>query len=144
MAFIDPEVAIGYTYKVTNALFTSMQQPGNLADTKFSLYGGNAACDTYTFLDNIEGGLTYSFSSPVPCFQIKDIDESLALDLTDPMAFVTGITVKSVGTFNISQTPIATPAPLPLLGAGIAFGASRRLRRRIRVGQPPSSAQRRA
>jgi len=32
--------------------------------------------------------------------------------------------------------PVGAPAPLPLLGAGAAFGWSRRLRRRLKGGLP--------
>lgn len=150
MIFIDPPVTIGYTYIIMGALFTSVQAPGNLADTHFilktgtaNLAGGNFvpmngsnACNSFSYAGHITGGLTYLFPNPASCFQILDIDEALTIAPTDFTTFVTGITVNSVGTFNVSQTPIATPGPLPLLGAGIGFSASRRLRRRIRLSQP--------
>jgi len=34
--------------------------------------------------------------------------------------------------------PAATPGPLPIVGAGVAFAASRRLRRRIKLNKPVS------
>lgn len=39
---------------------------------------------------------------------------------------------------NATDPPNGAPAPLPLLGAGAAFGWSRRLRRRLK-GQPPEA-----
>lgn len=40
--------------------------------------------------------------------------------------------------FSIQGTPV--PGPLPLLGAGAAFGASRRLRRRVQASRPGASS----
>ena len=39
------------------------------------------------------------------------------------------------------QPPTSVPAPLPLLGAGVAFRVSRHLRRRLRQAQPLSSVK---
>lgn len=53
-----------------------------------------------------------------------------------------GITsIGTLGTYTLAGTNEtivvkATPGPLPLLGAGAAFGMSRRLRRRIQLGRP--------
>jgi len=41
----------------------------------------------------------------------------------------------SLYTFTVQTSPTAAPGPLPVLGAGAAFGFSRRLRRRLRSPQ---------
>jgi hypothetical protein len=46
---------------------------------------------------------------------------------------VTAEQVSSVTSFNSSKLPPPVPGPVPLLGAGCAFGLSRKLRRRIKL-----------
>ncbi|MFM7269843.1 MAG: hypothetical protein ACKOZT_14895 [Cyanobium sp.] len=41
---------------------------------------------------------------------------------------------------SLCTAPAAVPGPLPLFGAGAAFGFSRRLRKRIQAARPQPSA----
>lgn len=50
-------------------------------------------------------------------------------------ARVQGLQTGSDSTTIIDPVPSAAPGPLPLLGAGVALGFSRRLRRRLNLGQ---------
>ena len=143
--WIDPEIAVGYTYTVTGAEFSSVTAPS---------FASVADADGYTLtvgatVVSLASGETYLFGDGVTEFMLTGIDESLALDPTNGLAFVTG-----VGLFDftgdeirILQSPIITdvgggggggggpdviplPAPLLLLGTGIlGLGALRRRRR---------------
>lgn len=133
IVFIDPFVAVGYTYAIVGDLFDAVQPPSNLTDQTFDLLVGDATCTTFTPEATLTGGLTHTFTAAVPCFQIRGIDLLEALDPANPAAFITGISTVNPGTYTISQTPITefVPGPLPLAGAGAAFAFSRRLRSRI-------------
>lgn len=134
--FIDPDVAVGYTYEITGATFGSVTAPTfdqvPETDGMFTLtYGPGimvelAAGETFTF------GLFDTITS----FTITGIDVGLGLDPTDDMAFITGVSLGELlgGPVTIVQTPQTvfvdpTPAvPLPAGGllllsglAGIGF-----------------------
>ncbi|MFM7360585.1 MAG: hypothetical protein ACKO25_01915 [Cyanobium sp.] len=135
--FIDPLVAIGYTYAITGDLFDTVQAPSNLTDKAFDLLVCDATCSSFMPLAGLSGGVPFNFTTPVSCFQILGIDVAEALDPANPLAFITGISTVNAGTFSVTQTPItqsidAVPGPLPLTGAGVAFSFARRLRRRQR------------
>lgn len=139
--FIDPEIAIGYTYEVTGAEFYSVTAPSLAAvpdaDGLYSLiFGGN----TYI----LAAGEEFIFGTPVTSFRIEGISIDLMLDPTNPLAFVTGIALDNLDpsrtTVIVTQTPITrfvpdTPAvPLPssilLLLGGMGGLAALRLNRR--------------
>jgi len=120
--FIDPDIAVGYTYSVVGAEFESVTAPTfaavgdpdgymvlfTIGATDFTEF--LAAGDTLDFL---------AFGGPVTTFTLLGIDPALLLDPTDTMAFVTGIALTNVlsgTTVTITQAPIVetTDAPVPL------------------------------
>ena len=138
--FIDPDIAIGYTYSVSpgSPLFTSVLPPAGINDDNtFDLYfsaDSSGSPGSFTqFITEITGGTEYIFSSPQSSFSIQGIDLAAQLSTTDPTAFVTGVSFNVGGSPIVTQTPIPAPGPLPLLGAAAAWGWSRRLRSRIRL-----------
>lgn len=147
MFWIDPEPAIGFDYVATNALFQSVQGP-IFPDqtTPYGLYGSNDSCGTGTFTEHIaylDPGVTHTFSAPVECFAIRNIAMQVMVDPTDPLGFATGVSLTTItGNPVLSQTPVTrangstgVPAPLPIFGATMALGWSRRLRSRLKAAR---------
>ncbi len=141
--FFDPDIAIGYDYFIENALFAQVQAPTLPFDNTYNLFGSNDSCATFTDpLGTLTGGVTVTLSTPLECFRIDGIDVANMLDPDDVMAFVTGASITGItgNAITITQTPITTfvpsmeavPAPFPVIGAGMALGWSRRLRRRVK------------
>ncbi len=133
--FIDPPVAVGYTYAVQSGPnFASVSLP-NVGDGLFDLYINNS------FVDQLTAGNEYFFApGGVSSFEIRGIETAAALDPNDPTAFVTSLSFVSAGQVSMTQTPIVfdtTPgsnAPVPgsllLLLAGLGgFSATRRIAR---------------
>ncbi len=119
--FIDPEIAVGYTYEVSGgADFFSVTAPS---------FAAVPDADGYLLTVN---GLTFSLASgqqlifgdlagvvgPVFSFTITGVDLSLMLDPANTLAFVTGVALQNVpgGATTITQTPITvnTDAVVPL------------------------------
>jgi len=120
--FFDPDVAVGYDYAVTgDALFASVLIPTALpnGDSNFILElpgFGNFPLISGTPFDLL--AVNYlGFSN----FRISDIDTMEMLDLTNPLAFVTGLNFTSSGTVNVTQNPIVVniPEPSSLLSFGL-------------------------
>lgn len=116
--FIDPDIAIGYTYTITGDLFGAVQAPSNLTDQSFELLLGDATCTTFASQGTITGGLLVPFATGVPCFQILGIDIAEALDPTNPAAFVTGISTVNPAPIPSARfrSPSLFPVPCPWLG----------------------------
>ena len=100
--FIDPSVAIGYTYQTgsDDPNFASVQLP-NIQTDDFDL--------SY-FLDGLwqtalvaPGGTFYFPSGGVSSFDVTGIDPSLMLNPDDATAFVTGLTFTASGSFTGTQ-----------------------------------------
>lgn len=144
--FIDPPVAIGYTYTVEDAEFAAIQAPTffTIADAdgyQIDLVG----VDETTVFDLIDltpdgllrlaPGQTLDIAGlGVTEFVLSGIDASLMLDPDDPLAFPLGVALENVtpgASPTITQVAtIPLPGGLPLyLGALGAFFAIRRLRR---------------
>lgn len=140
--WLDPDVAVGYTYNVTGGpQFATYQAPTLPFDNDYELFGSSDSCSTFTnSLGSIIGGSQFSFGAPVSCFAIKGIDVANNLDPTNTSAFVAGVTFDSTGIVSVTQTPITqyvppvtVPGPLPLLGLGAALTYSRKLRKRLKT-----------
>jgi hypothetical protein len=138
--FIDPVVAVGYDYvvrsgqKVTSVQFTSPLNDPNgyqiLAADGTVLATGVMQNDIFTFAN---GGVT--------TFSVRGIEPSIALDPSNPTAFVTGLTFDCAPcTIDITQTPVTinttpnpnpTNVPLPGTLVLLALGGVAMLRKRF-------------
>lgn len=134
--WIDPIIAVGYTYAVTGAEFFSVTAPSLAAVAD----GDGLYTLTVAGLGPISlaSGASYSFGPGVTSFTLTGIDPTLGLDPSNPLAFVTGIALTNInGSATVTMTPITVetspvplPASLPLLLAGLGgIAALRRLRR---------------
>lgn len=136
--FIDPLVAVGYDYVVSSGPnIASVLLPTGIGDGLYNLHLWNGS--SYVFSSVVAGGTAYDFGpGGVDRFRIDGIEVSAALDPTDPLAFVTGLTFVDSGIVRMTQTPISLnttpgqnvpePALFALLGMGLAFSALRRRR----------------
>lgn len=138
--WIDPVIAVGYTYEVTGAEFYSVTAPSlSTVPDADGVYALNYDGNTYV----LAAGEEYVFSTPVTMFELLGIDTGLELDPTDPLAFATGVSFTNIADgieeVNVSQTPITfdtDPAPVPLpapalmLVGGVSMLAGLRRRRR--------------
>jgi hypothetical protein len=133
--FIDPAIAIGYTYKIGlgDPSFASVTLPTLTGTASYTIVLSDG--ETFTVLpgqtfnfENIAG-----FANGVSSFEVLGIDPSSALNAFDPDAFVTELTFASAGNFTGEMDPITAAVPEPstwammLLGfAGVGFMAYRR------------------
>ena len=135
--FIDPEVAIGYDYEITDPnspLFASVTLPTGFDDNEFALWLWDDTLNDYAFSEVLIGGVEHFFDTAgINKFRILGIDISGMLDPADVTAFVTGVSFNGSGVASLSQTPITEfvdvpePGSLALLTFGLAaFGWSRR------------------
>lgn len=107
--FIDPLVAVGYDYEVTNGnQFTSVLLPLLAADTDgYAIY----ALGDLTpggLLGTVAGGTVFNFATPLSGFTVAGIDTAAMLDPANTTAFVTGLTFLNAGVVQMTQTPITT------------------------------------
>jgi|694.fasta_scaffold99908_3 hypothetical protein len=111
------------------------------------LYGTNTCslsvgCDA-AFIDAVKLGIasSYYYNDSLQAFVLLDSLESVALP-TASFTYV-GLSPATSTLFSPSTSPPVSsdvevvPAPLPLLGAGAAFGYSRKLRKRIKTSKKP-------
>ena len=145
ITFIDPLLAIGYHYHTGTGdpNFRSVLLP-NVGDGLYSL----------SFVDglgshtvSLQHDLQFFFGSGgVDDFTVTGIEESAALDPSNPTAFVTGLTFSANGDFTGTMTPLtvsvnAVPEPesyaLMLAGLGI-LGMIARRRRTDAHGSAPA------
>jgi hypothetical protein len=123
--FIDPAIAIGYTYAVG---------PGdpNFASVTLPSTGGGHFTVTYqqgsqSVSNAANAGVQFNFpGGGVATFKVTGIDPAAALDPSNAGAFVTGLTFVSAGTFTGTMTPIESGNTL--------FAATLPASRSIQVG----------
>lgn len=124
--FIDPEIAVGYTYELTSdQFFSTVVIPDVLAN------GDDEFIITIDGIDYvIRVGETFDIAAlgQFKRFTISGIDVNEELDPTDQTAFVTGLTFDGSGTFSVTQTPIIVnttpppPATVPEPSTVLMFG----------------------
>ena len=140
IVFIDPEIAVGYTYELTgDGAITGIQAPSTDAVADADGYIVTLP-DGTTF--TLEAGELVMLDSGVTSFVLSGIDPSLMLDPLDNSTFVLGLMLEGTGTGStVTQTALvvdtdsfsAVPLPptalLMLSGLGL-FGFAARRRRR--------------
>ena len=123
--FIDPELAIGYTYTVTGSTFGSVVLPSfAFGDNLYDILGYNTMTMTYDLLaTDWAAGDTFLFTSGYSQFQVLGIEAEAMVEALDPTAFVTGLTFTSGGSLTVTQTAVTNvpaPAPITLVLVGLA------------------------
>lgn len=124
MCWIDPDVAVGYDYCVSDGdpKMAAIQIPAPLAngDEWFELeFEGHQA--------RLHTGERYDFTSLVPergnSFRVSSIDVAEGLDPENPTAFVSGLLFMDGGAddFSVTMRPLVVAVPEP--SAAILFGA---------------------
>jgi hypothetical protein len=110
--WIDPVVAIGYTYAIAEGSnFSGVVMP-DLAiiddPNGYELWLWNGT--DFVFHSNILSGDSFDFTTLDPNgvdrFQIRGVDAALELDPLNPKAFPTGIVFNNFGLVKLSMTPI--------------------------------------
>ncbi len=105
--FIDPYVAIGYDYEISEGPnFASVQIPYNYGDGMYDIYLWDGTDYVYSGF-SISTGTTYQFQSGgVDRFSIRGIEVSAELNPDDPEAFVTGLTFVNSGAVDMAMIPL--------------------------------------
>ena len=129
--YIDPVVATGYIYKTGtgNPNFASVLLPTGIGDNRYKivLQDGSEV--------DVTGGTTFSFANGgVSAFTVLGIEASAGLDVSDPTAFITGLTFTQSGAFTgtmqaIAIVPEVHSSIMLITGLGCVLAVSRRQRR---------------
>ena len=152
--FIDPVVAVGYTYATGagDPLFKTVSLPLGIGDGRYTLSVGGQVLDVGG--NQIVDFTALGFADGVAGFSVTGIETAAMLDPTDAGAFVTRLTFMASGRFTGTQTALtvdvpAVPEPgmvaLWLLGlAGLALAArpqNRRHGQRQHPGRHPATRE---
>jgi hypothetical protein len=134
--FIDPEIAVGYDYKLGagDPNFATVLLP-HVGDGKYdlSLWNGSA----WIFSRSVQAGEVVDFGvGGVSQFRISGIETAANLSPSNATAFVTGLTFSSSGNFTGTMIPITVAVPEPATWILACIGGAVLLR----VGQHRASA----
>lgn len=134
--WIDPPVAIGYVYEVTNGAFDTVTAPSLATVPDADGYAVTVGGSTILLAAGASLDFFTAFGLNPTEFTLTGIDPALMLDPINPLAFPIGVSLTDMipGTLpTFSITPITSEIPLPggvaLYLSALAFGAYR-LRRR--------------
>lgn len=135
--FFDPEIAIGYRYKVEEGdpTMVGVILP-DLGDNNYDLWVVGANGELVLLEAGVEGGTQHDLPG-VTEFVVLGVDEDLMLDPNDPTLFVTGLIFDGLGTVHLTMLPITTevipePASVLLAAIGLLFCATIRKKRMTR------------
>nr|WP_315252318.1 nidogen-like domain-containing protein [uncultured Duganella sp.] len=125
--WFDPEVAVGYEYKVNGngPLISSVILPQGIGDGRYDIYVWEGG-DWKLLQANVLGGETFTFDTAVDRFKVLGIEETAGLNPASPIAFSAGLVFTQDGTVNLSQhavsvTVVPEPSTYAMLGAGLAM-----------------------
>lgn len=131
--FIDPEVAVGYDYRIGEGdpLFAAVMLPLGIGDDLYRI----VLPDGSEHL--ARGGEAFEFSAfdpdGVEHFRVLGIETGAGLSPNDPLAFVTGLRFAGSGSFTGTMQAIVANVPTPgtawlvaPLLAGLGLGRRRR------------------
>lgn len=133
--FIDPDVAVGYTYEVTaGPNVAAILVPAPLANGDGTFVLVIEGLGSFELLAGEEFDVLARVSGGISRFRIEGIDVDEALDPSDPEAFVTGLRFVGAGAVAVSQQALVQAVPEPhvwatLLVGGICLGIGIRRRR---------------
>ena len=99
--FIEPLVAIGYDYQtgLGDPNFMSVTLPTEIGDNLYALWLWDG--EKYVFSKDLTGGVAHLFDGlGVDRFRLLGIELAAILDPLNSMAFITGLTFLSDGSFN--------------------------------------------
>ena len=143
--YYDPEVSIGYDYKVVGDKFLSVILPEDIGDNMYDLYLFDDTAQEYLLKESIMGGTEYIFpAGGIEAFRVLGIETDEQLDPGDPAIFVTGLSFLGLGDGTLTMNPIvqtiadpaapvpdptttdnpAAPVPLPEPSTLLLLGAS--------------------
>jgi hypothetical protein len=128
--FVDPEVAIGYTYETNNddMLFAGVEIPFDYGDGSFDLFLYDDLLETYTdsgidVTTNTYLDFTSTLGDGVRRFELRGIEPEAEVDPDDPQGFVTGLKFSGDTGIGYCMQPIVhgqiTTAQLDTDGDGI-------------------------
>lgn len=136
--FIDPALAIGYSYKIGlgDPNFASVTLPTLTGTASYTILLPDGEMITVLPGQDFDFTKVAGFSGGVSNFEVLGINPISGLNAFDPGAFVTELTFVSAGSFTGEMDPIIASVPEPstwammILGfAGIGFIRYRRLRK---------------
>jgi hypothetical protein len=120
--FIDPAIAIGYSYKIGlgDPNFASVRLPTLTGTTFYTIVLPNG--QHVTVLPGQLFDFTSLFPDGIMNFEVLGIDPVSALNAFDPNAFVTELTFVGSGQFTGEMDPITAAVPEPSTWAMMILG----------------------
>jgi hypothetical protein len=109
--FIDPKIAIGYSYKIGlgDPNFASVVLPSIGGTSSYTIRLADG--ETFTVLPGQDFDFTKIFANGVSSFEVLGINPDSALSPFDPNAFVTELTFTGNGQFTGEMDPITAAVP---------------------------------
>lgn len=105
---------------------------GMVDDRAWVYLGGTVDSTTDPNFPNINGGLQLGTLNSFQTF--SNIDQVLTLNAGSQTINI--VVANDLGPSAVLIAPLYVPGPLPIVGAAAAFGASRRIRRRLQIAAP--------